>query len=561
MGILDRIKGVISGGASRVTAMPALPALAPSNGVSNAQLDFTAGTNGREERLSWARYQTPLTSVHGRYGPAIGGYPARERNLAAVVSTDLSTSNPVIATIIENLTAANVGTGLTLSSKIDAVSLGISKEAALQLSSQIEKAWLAWALNPLECDLSGRHTFHDLASAGFKTWLRTGEIVATIDWQKCRGAQTRTKVSLLDPMQLDQTRTTTGPGVHRKTMQGVIFDQNGRVAGYYILPFKLGDMYQRPQPVIVRAYTSWGRQRVIHLFELLTAGQVRGLSPLTAALTPSHEKNSLQEFTLDAALLQTQYALTVESDMPAAQAFNGLATSNEFGPQGGSPLMEATELRAGWYEKSRIQAQPGVVNHLAPGDKLRINRAETPNSTYDDFDRSLTRSASKAAGGSYEDISGDYSDVNFSASRMASETPYRINMRRRASITERFYRAAFAAWLEEAISIGVIELPAGAPGFYDARGAYTASKWLGIGRVQPDPLKAAQATVMEIDHNLTTLADALAERGLDLETVLEERKAEKELMAEMGVEPDPSQDGQSAKPETPVKPVPKRKPQ
>jgi capsid protein len=69
-------------------------------------------------------------------------------------------------------------------------------------------------------------------------------------------------------------------------------------------------------------------------------------------------------------------------------------------------------------------------------------------------------------------------------------------------------------------------------------------------------LKAAQATVMELEHNLTTLTDALAERGLDLETVLEERKAERELMQSMGVEPDTSQ---GTKPETPAKPVPKKK--
>jgi lambda family phage portal protein len=216
----------------------------------------------------------------------------------------------------------------------------------------------------------------------------------------------------------------------------------------------------------------------------------------------------------------------------------------------------ATELRAGWYEKSKITTQPGVINHLAPGDKLHINRSETPNSTFDAFDKSLTRSASKAAGGSYEDISGDYSSVNFSASRMASETPHRINMRRRVSITERFYRAAFSAWLEEAIETGVIELPRGAPPFYAARDDYTAAKWLGQGRIQPDPLKAAQSTVMELANNLTTLTDALAERGLDLETVLEERKAEKELMATMGIEPAENAD---SKPATTQKPAPKQK--
>jgi lambda family phage portal protein len=549
MGLIDRFKAW-SGGAKLSVPLPAT--VAPS-GVSGPSLDFTTSTDGRGERLAWARYSTPFGS-HGSYAPAMGAYPARERNLASAVSTDLSTSNPVIATLIENLTTNNVGTGLTLSSKIDGRALSIDADAARGLSSQIERAWLKWAGNPLECDLSGRHTLHDIAAAGFRTWLRTGEVLASIDWQNSRGAKSKTKISLLDPAQLDQTRTITGPGEQFRTLQGVVFDGNGRVAGYYILPFRLGQWNLSPQAVLVQATTSWGRQKVVHLFDLLTAGQVRGLSPLTAALTPAHEKGTLGEFTLDAALLQTQYALTVESDLPPAQALNGLAVPELSAQQ--SPMTDALELRAGWYEKSKITTQPGVINHLAPGDKLHINRSETPNSTFDAFDKSLTRSASKAAGGSYEDISGDYSAVNFSASRMASETPHRINMRRRVSITERFYRAAFSAWLEEAIETGVVELPRGAPPFYAARDEYTAAKWLGQGRIQPDPLKAAQATVMELEHNLTTLTDALAERGLDLETVLEERAAERKLMASMGIEQAESAD---SKPTAPEKPAAKKR--
>ena len=102
-------------------------------------------------------------------------------------------------------------------------------------------------------------------------------------------------------------------------------------------------------------------------------------------------------------------------------------------------------------------------------------------------------------------------------------------------ITEAFYSAVFAGWLEEAIETGAIELPKNAPQFYAAREAYTEALWLGLGRVQPDPLKAAQATKLEIELGLTTLTDALAERGRDFEIVLEERKAERDQLREAGL--------------------------
>jgi lambda family phage portal protein len=190
-----------------------------------------------------------------------------------------------------------------------------------------------------------------------------------------------------------------------------------------------------------------------------------------------------------------------------------------------------------FYKESKISAQPGVINHLSPGDKLKMNRAETPNSTFQPFDKSLTRAASKAAGSSYEDVSGDYSDTSFSASRLAGETPYRINVRRRASITERLYRSVFACWLEEALESGLIELPAKAVPFYAARDAYCNAKWLGLGRINPDPLKAAQAEVLEIENGLSTLTDALAQRGMDLEESIETRKVEMQMLKDAGLPP------------------------
>ena len=536
-----------AGGAARRSVVSA-PSISPSldkpSGLSGAKIDFQDGTRGTEQRLAWARYQQPWNTGGSAYAMTTGGFVSRERGKASAVATDFTTSNPTIATVIENLTTHNVGTGLTLSSKIDGKLIGITPKAARELASTIERHWARWSSSALECDLSGRHDLHELAMGGFETFLRTGELLAVLDVRRVPGAVTMTKVQLLDPNQLDVTKTRKDGAL--STFQGVTFDANGRVRGYFILPLRVGHYQTAPQSIFVPAYTSWGRRKVVHLFPLRTPGQVRGLSPMTPALTSAQEKNTLGEFTLDAALLQTQYALTIESDLPSASALNGLRVDDGFATDGTSTIGPASlDARLAHYRGSPITAAPGVINHLSPGDKLKINRSDTPNSTYDSFDKSLTRAASKAAGSSYEDVSGDYSGVNFSASRMASETPHRINLKRRKIITENFYRAVYSAWLEEAIERGLIELPKGAPPFYAARDAYTQSTWLGLGRVQPDPLKAAQATKLELEIGLTTLSDALAERGRDFETTIEERKAEREMLKAAGLHNASTPDGEN----------------
>lgn len=519
-----------------------LPALAPaSSGFTKDAMDFTLGSDGKSQRPSWAqRAETPWAMAGSGFAGSIasGSFLNRERGQAQRVARDFATSNPTIATLLLNLTTQAIGTGLTLSAKLDAAALGISPKDARELGSKFEAGWRRWSSNPTECDLSGRFNIHQLAAAGFEYWLITGELAALIDWKAVRGATSRTKISLLDPNQVDNTKSMSGPGATNATMNGVVFNQAGMLLGYYITPMKTGNVNQAQMPVFVAAYTPFGRQKVVHLFENRVPGQVRGLSPLVAALTPSHEKNTLGEYTQAANLIQTMYAMTITSELPSAAAARGLQTDDGLGPQAaptGVNPFDNMAAKADYYSGMPIAARPGAVSFLSTGDKLEMHSAKSPNDTFDSFDRSLSRVAAKAAGASYEDTTGDYSKMSFSASRMAAYLPNLITKRRRKIIVEGFYQSAYAAYLEEAINRGEIELPKGCKPFWAARDAFTEARWLGVGAVQPDPLKAAQTTELELKLGLITLSDALAERGLDIDTVIAERKAEKEMLREAGL--------------------------
>lgn len=532
MAFLDIVKGLWGGKPGSPSGARIEPtALAPQAGIMD-------GTDGKPS-LVWARYDArPFTSGHlGAWQPywgTPGSEISRERSLVASITLDLLMSNPVIAALVEGFATYAVGNGLTLSSRPNYSALGISQDVARELSHQIEIAWQAWAGNPVECDASGRHSLHQLATAAYKSFLLTGEAVFTLDWKRAAGAVTRTKINTLDARQLDQSITRVADsGNGGSVMQGVQFDKGGRVAGYWIRPFVLGNFSSAPQAVFVQARTSWGRTRIGHLFDLIAPGQIRGVSPLAAALTPAHGKATLREFALASALVQSMVATTVESDLPAKDALRALATEDPLlgmqAPAGVSPEAWA-DARAAYYEAVKINLQPGVVTHMMKGDKLVMHRAQSPNSTYDAFDKSLSREAAKAAGSSAEDVSGDYSQTSFSASRLAQELPWRINKRRRAAIVEPFYRAAFVAWLEEACETGRIQLPKGAPAFWEAPDAYSNAVWRGEGKPVADALKQNQADILEIENGLSTLEAKLGERGYDFEEVLAQRKAERDQL-------------------------------
>lgn len=524
--------------ASPVTALVPLPstALAPISGVSSAQMGFQDGTDGKPS-LSWSRYQgSPrFTAGFGPWYGAPGAEISYERAVAASVATDLLTSNTAIAALVENFSVYAIGDGLTLSARPSHDALNISPESARALSHEIETKWALWSKSPVECDASQRHNVHQLATASFKSWLLTGESAVLMDWRKGNGALTSTKVKLIDPRQIDQSITRVTPD--GCILQGVAFDKFGRLVGYWIRPFVLGNFSMAPQPVFVAARTSWGRARAVHIFDLLVPGQVRGLSPLIAALSPSHSKATLREFTLASAFIQSMTATTIESDMPTRQALGQFQVND--GLQGytdGGASPEAwLAARGAFYGEAKVQLQPGVISHLAQGDKLKLHRSETPNATYDAFDKSLSREAAKAAGSSAEDLSGDYSKTSFSASRLAQELPARINDRRRMAIVRPFYQTVFSCWLEEQMETGAIKLPDGAPEFWEAKDAYSNAVWRGKGKPTSDPLKTAQADVLELESGLTTLEAKLGERGLDFEEVIAQRKSEREALEAAGL--------------------------
>ncbi len=310
-------------------------------------------------------------------------------------------------------------------------------------------------------------------------------------------------------MQLDRSVTRTEQGVN--VYQGVGFDQAGRVVGYMVRNVALGSFAPAPFAKYIPAFTSWGRPKVLHIIgDFVDPRQIHGLSPLVGGLTPAHESETLGEFALGKAMLENQFAITVESALPTRVALDGLQV-NEHAGNTDTWLSEREEI----YGKARITPQVGTINHLAPGDALKFHRSETPNNTFDAFNKSLVRKAAKAAGSAVEDLSGDYSQTSFSASRLATALPHEINLRRRKDIVERFYKAVFEAFLEEQIERGLIEIPAGAKSFYEAKAAYCNAKFLGKGVVSPDPKKTTEWQLLKLENGLASFTEILAEDGKD----------------------------------------------
>ena len=109
--------------------------------------------------------------------------------------------------------------------------------------------------------------------------------------------------------------------------------------------------------------------------------------------------------------------------------------------------------------------------------------------------------------------------------------------RRRKDFGMGFASMVYGAFLEEAFDNDQLPLPAGAPDFMDARGAYSTCTWMGPPRGWIDPVKEAQGAVLRMDAGLSTLQQECAEQGQDWEEVIAQRRIEVARFHEAGLTP------------------------
>ena len=108
--------------------------------------------------------------------------------------------------------------------------------------------------------------------------------------------------------------------------------------------------------------------------------------------------------------------------------------------------------------------------------------------------------------------------------------------RRRTDFGAGFCSPIVSAWLEEAMEVDDLPLPAGAPEFLECRAAYGNVKWMGPGRGWIDPVAEKQGAVLGMDAGLSTLEDEVAEAaGADWEEVLDQRALEVEAFKKRGL--------------------------
>lgn len=438
-----------------------------------------------------------------------------------------------------------IGSGLLLNAKPDRRALGIKPDDEMmngeidELEDLIESKFDAWAEDlGCYCDASRRSRLSAMFAQAYRSYLTAFEILATAEWLPGRGSSYATAIQMIDPARLSNP---VGRMDAERLRAGVALGAMGEPVGYHIASRVDADwafLTSAPRSWrYVPRETPWGRPMVIHVFDNDDPGQSRGKNGIASVLLKHKMLDKFEKASLEAAVFNAMYAAYIQSslDWPSvASAIGGGNADND-------PTLAYMQNVKGWHENSMIRFNGLSIPHLFPGEELKHLTPQHPTPAFNAFEEASLRYLAAGWNLTYEQLSRDYSKTNYSSGRAAMLEAWRFFSVKQYLIGGWFATQIYALWLEEAIERGEVVLPAGLPGFLEAKTAWATCDWIGPGRGHVDPLKEANAIKVMFSLGLTTMEEQAALGGKRWRDLIDQQAQEKRYAKRRGVTlPDPN---------------------
>ena len=351
-----------------------------------------------------------------------------------------------------------------------------------------EEILKAWA-DTTACDKDARHDLYGLEYIVMKTIVEAGECLIVRRPQRASDGVLPIKIEVLEPDFLDMTRVMNGAN---HVVSGIEFDRDGRRVAYWIFPAHPAE----------RLGTSLVSNRipaanVIHTFEMLRPGQVRGLPWITPVIVRLKDFDEFED------------ARLVREKLGAALV--GFVQDMQF-----SPTMSDEEI------KEFREFRPGSFEILPPGKTITFSN---PPSTqgYREFAETALHAIAAGLEVPFEVLTGNYSNVNYSSARLAFLEFYRSidHWRHHVLIPQVLTRVM--DWFLDAVEL---------MGLADGRPPVT---WTPPRRELIDPEKDNAAIKDAVRCGFIPLSQAIREYGNDPEDVMKEIAADNKALDRLGL--------------------------
>lgn len=429
--------------------------------LSVAERKYDAATNGRR----WPNNASQL-----------GPNAVNETSLSRLRSRsrDLIRNNGWAKNAVATIASNVIGTGILPNIK----------------NKKAKRLWAQWA-ETTACDFYGKLNLYGIQRQVMEALVRDGEVIVRKRRSTSAGIPLKLQVQEADHLDTNRTYNDDRENI---IIQGVEYNRNtGEIVGYWLYDNHPNDTLNSVLSRFVPAAD------VMHVFRADRPGQVRGVPWLASVMLRLKDFDEFE----DAELIKQKVSACFS-------AFVHDATDSGNMSEDADDLLDRME--------------PGVIETLPTGKQITFANPPTVQS-FDAYSRKVLMGIAKGIGISYEALTGDLSNVNFSSARMGW-----IEMQRNIEdwqwnlVVPQFCDGVWSWFSDAGFMAGLIPSLAVDPVL-----------WTPPRREMIDPTREIPAMINAVRGGIYSLQEVHRQMGYDTTEVLDQMKGDNELIDKNGL--------------------------
>ncbi len=445
------------------------------------------------------------------------GWVSASRDVNAIIRDDIDNlrdrsrsvarNNDWASAGVDRLTSEIIGTGITPR----------SLHPDPEMRKGINTLWKKWVL---ESDSAGKLDFYGQQMLAVSTMITGGEVIARLRTRRATDRLTVPfQIQLIEgdhlPAQKNQIIQRTQGGPVRRIESGIEFNSLGAPIAYHLTrshPDSFARSADNSDTVSVPA------RDIAHVFLPKRAGQIRGVPWLTPALVRLLDLSSYEDAELQRKGTTALFAAFVENSPP--EGINQIVETSEVNPDNSDETISGLE--------------PGTLNYLRNNEKVTFAEPTDVGGNFEVYLQWHLRAIAAGLGMTYENFTGDYRNVPFSAIRGGL-----IAFRRRIAqlqtsvVIFQLCRPIWNRFITDAVLSGAI--PGVESSFVSNPDDFLTCEWKPPKFEWVDPVKAVRADILALKAKLKSRSSIINEMGETAEEVDEEIKKDRDREDELGI--------------------------
>jgi lambda family phage portal protein len=344
--------------------------------------------------------------------------------------------------------------------------------------------------------------------------VEAGEILVRLHMRAFGASKVPLTLEVIEPERLADSVGVTGPQPGNEIRMGVEVDRFQRPVAYWLRQRHAGDVNQIGGTDMVERVPA---EQILHLRLTTRWPQTRGEPWFHTAVRKLDDVDQYSQHEISAARASAAYFATIKT------------------PESPNPLLDAQDETG----QGVMDIAPLTIQELNPGEELDFHTPNRPNTAFSEFMRAMLREIAAGVGTSYESLSRDYSQSNYSSSRLALLDDRDGYKALQQWWVRSFREPLYRIWMQQAVMARAIPaIPVDAYASDPER--YLAVLWKLRGWSWVDPTKEVNAYKEAVKAGFTTITDVIAQTagGMDIEDVISVRQRELQMLEEAGIDVD-----------------------